>query len=168
MEVGLLVLGLLLGIGLGWYLQDRQQQENVAAHDTVHAVQVRQLQAELKDSDAALAEARERLIALQMEFKALEQRSLPLEADLAQSKRAAQQALELEAKQREVARTLQDQVARLERELAEARKAAAVEPVASSEPVEEAEPRTELAQSMAAAKPKVAASAKQRSGRSKR
>ena len=48
-----------------------------------------------------LAETKDRLIALQMEHRAADARAKPLEAELAQAKRAAEQAIEQEMRQRQ-------------------------------------------------------------------
>lgn len=170
MEVGLFVLGLLLGFALGWLFEARHRREEATAEAAAQATHLRQLQAQLAEADTAIKESHSRLIALELEHKALQQRTLPLEADLAQSKRAAQQAMEMEARQREATRTLQAEVARLERELAQARAASPPAPrpaePAPAAPAPEPAPPTAAA-STAGAPAKKAAGAKGRGGRNR-
>jgi hypothetical protein len=118
MEVGLFVLGLLIGGALVWYLLERQQGDAIRERDSAAETRIRHLQDEVKQADSALAETRDRLIALQLEHKALEERAQPLAAEAAQAKRGAQQALEMETPLRQTCQALQDEVARLKRELA--------------------------------------------------
>ena len=95
MEVGLFVLGVLVGIGLTWYLQERYRRtRRWSARPT--STRLAAIQNEVRESDSALAETKDRLIALQMEHRAAEARAKPLEAELAQAKRAAEQAIEQE------------------------------------------------------------------------
>ncbi len=115
MEVGLFVLGVLVGIGLAWYLLERARQDETAQRETAFQSRLNALQNELAESDAALAETKDRLIALQMETRATEARAEPLEAELAQAKRAAEQATEQEMRQREVNAQLKDEIAALKR-----------------------------------------------------
>ncbi|MGD9509749.1 MAG: hypothetical protein AB7I59_03940 [Geminicoccaceae bacterium] len=110
MEVGLFVLGILVGVGLAWYLLERWQREESQQREANFNTRLAALQEELRESDSALAETKERLIALQMEFRATEARAKPLEAELAQAKRAAAQATELEMKQRRLVAELQDRL----------------------------------------------------------
>lgn len=72
MEVGLFVLGILVGVGLCWYLQERIHLQETEAREANFQSRLTALQNELKESDAALAETRDRLIASQMEQKAAE------------------------------------------------------------------------------------------------
>ncbi|MFO1047959.1 MAG: hypothetical protein U1E52_08700 [Geminicoccaceae bacterium] len=108
MEVGLFVLGVLVGVGLAWYLLERYRRDENREREANFSARLATLQEELRQSDAALAETKERLIALQMEFRATEARAKPLEAELAQAKRAAEQAIEQEMKQRALVAELQD------------------------------------------------------------
>ena len=64
-------------------------------------------------ADSAHAETKERLIALQLEQKAIEQRTQPLEAELEQARRAARQAMDLEAQLRRRLEAAQEELARL-------------------------------------------------------
>ena len=66
-------------------------------------------------SDSALAETKDRLIAMQMEHRAADARAKPLEAEVAQAKRAAEQATEQEMKQRQLNAELQDELVALKR-----------------------------------------------------
>jgi predicted flap endonuclease-1-like 5' DNA nuclease len=111
MEVGLFVLGILVGVGLAWYLLERYRREEAQEREANFNARLAALQDELRESDSALAETKERLIALQMEFRATEARAKPLEAELAQAKRAAEQATELEMKQRRLVAELQERLA---------------------------------------------------------
>lgn len=115
MEVGLFVLGVLVGVGVTWYLLERARQEETVAREANFNARVAALQDEIRESDAALAETKDRLIALQMEYRATDARAKPLEAELAQAKRAAEQAIEQEMRQREVNARLQDEMAALKR-----------------------------------------------------
>ena len=116
MEVGLFVLGVLVGIGLTWYLLERYQRDEATAREANFNARAATLQSELGQSDAALAETKERLIALQMEQRAVEARAQSLEAEAAQAKRAAEQAVQQEMRQRQIATQLQDELAVLRRE----------------------------------------------------
>jgi predicted flap endonuclease-1-like 5' DNA nuclease len=111
MEVGLFVLGILVGVGLTWYLLERYRHEEAEQREANFNARLAALQDELRESDFALAETKERLIGLQMEFRATEARAKPLEAELAQAKRAAEQATELEMKQRRLVAELQERLA---------------------------------------------------------
>lgn len=111
MEVGLFVLGILVGIGLAWYLLERSRREEAQQREANFNARLASLQGELHDSDSALAETKERLIGLQMEFRAIEARAKSLEAELVQAKRAAEQATEMEMKQRRFVAELQDRSA---------------------------------------------------------
>ncbi len=102
MEVGLFVLGVLVGIGLTWYLLERYRRDETAERESSFNARLAVLQNELRESDAALVETKDRLIAMQMDHRAADARSKPLEAELAQAKRAAEQAIEQEMRQREV------------------------------------------------------------------
>ena len=93
MEVGLFVLGILVGVGLAWYLLDRYQRDESEAREANHHARVTALQDEIRESDSALAETKDRLIALQMEHRTADARAKSLEADAAQAKRAAEQAV---------------------------------------------------------------------------
>jgi chromosome segregation ATPase len=117
MEVGLLLLGILIGAAGAWYLQERYRRDDAQGREANFEARLAALQDEVRQADAAHAETKDRLIALQMEQKAIERRTEPLEAELAQAKRAAEQAMEMEAKQRQNCAALQDEVARLKREL---------------------------------------------------
>ena len=110
MEVGLFVLGILVGVGLTWYLLERYRRDETLEREANFNAKLANLHEELRQSDAALAETKDRLIALQMEHRALEARAKPLEAELAQAKRAAEQAIEQEMRQRELAARLQDEI----------------------------------------------------------
>lgn len=72
MEVGLFVLGILVGVGLCWYLLERLHLQEVDAREANFQLRLTALQNELKESDAALAETRDRLIAWRMEQSAVE------------------------------------------------------------------------------------------------
>lgn len=108
MEVGLFILGVLVGVGLAWYLLERYRRDENQEREANFSSRLATLQEELRQSDSALAETKERLIALQMEFRATEARAKPLEAELAQAKRAAEQAIEQEMKQRALVAELQE------------------------------------------------------------
>ena len=69
-------------------------------------------------ANAALAETKERLIALQMEQRTGETRGKSLAAEAAQAKRAADQAVEQEMRQRQLITQLQSELAGLRRETA--------------------------------------------------
>ena len=118
MEVGLFVLGILVGVGLTWYLLERYQRDEAAAREASFNARAAALQAELGESDAALDESKERLIALQMEQRTGETRSKSLAAEAAQAKRAAEQAVEQEMRQRQLVTQLQSELAGLRRETA--------------------------------------------------
>lgn len=111
MEVGLFVLGVLVGVGLAWYLLERYRRDENQEREANFSSRLATLQEELRQSDSALAETKERLIALQMESRATEARAKPLEAELAQAKRAAEQAIEQEMKQRRLLAELQERLA---------------------------------------------------------
>ena len=111
MEVGLFVLGVLVGVGLTWYLLERYRRDETQEREANFNSRLAMLQEELRQSDAALGETKDRLIAQQMEHRATEARARPLEAELAQAKRAAEQAIEQEMKQRELVAELQDRLA---------------------------------------------------------
>lgn len=113
MEVGLFVLGILIGIGLTWYLQDRYRKDDAEEREANFQSRLAAMQNEVKESDEALTETRDRLIALQMEHRAAEARAKPQEAELAQAKRATEQALEQESKQRQRCAVLEEELARL-------------------------------------------------------
>lgn len=66
MEVGLFVLGVLVGIGLCAYVLERQHAIVDLERETNFQSRLTALHNELKDSDAVLAETRDRLIALQL------------------------------------------------------------------------------------------------------
>ncbi len=108
MEVGLFILGVLVGVGLAWYLLERYRRDENREREANFSSRLATLQEELRQSDSALAETKERLIALQMESRATEARAKPLEAELAQAKRAAEQAIEQEMKQRALVAELQE------------------------------------------------------------
>ena len=108
MEVGLFILGVLVGVGLAWYLLERYRRDENREREANFSSRLATLQEELRQSDSALAETKERLIALQMEVRATEARAKPLEAELAQAKRAAEQAIEQEMKQRALVAELQE------------------------------------------------------------
>ena len=118
MEVGLFVLGILVGVGLTWYLLERYQNDEAAAREASFNARAAALQAELGESDGALAETKERLIALQMEQRTGETRGKSLAAEAAQAKRAAEQAVEQEMRQRQLVTQLQSELAGLRRETA--------------------------------------------------
>jgi predicted flap endonuclease-1-like 5' DNA nuclease len=149
MEVGLFVLSILIGAAATWYLQDRYRQDDATAREANFEARLAALQDELKQSDAALAETKDRLIALQMEQKARDGRGKPLEEELAQARRAAEQAMEMEAKQRQACATLQDEVARLKRELAGRAKAPAKRVAAPAPPAPAPAPAEAAASSTA-------------------
>mgnify|MGYP002388927519 CR=1 FL=1 len=132
MEVGLFVLGVLVGVGLAWYLLERYRRDENREREANFSARLATLQEELRQSDAALAETKERLIALQMEFRATEARAKPLEAELAQAKRAAEQAIEQEMKQRRLLAELQERLAGGTPEPAAPPQPAAVEAPAAS------------------------------------
>jgi predicted flap endonuclease-1-like 5' DNA nuclease len=111
MEVGLFVLGVLVGVGLTWYLLERYRRDETQEREANFNSRLAMLQEELRQSDAALGETKDRLIALQMEHRATEARARPLDAELAQAKRAAEQAIEQEMKQRQLVAELQDRLA---------------------------------------------------------
>lgn len=80
MEVGLFVLGVLVGVGLCWYLQERLHLQETEAREANFQSRLTALQNELKESDAALIETRDRLIASQIEQKAAEAEQRPATA----------------------------------------------------------------------------------------
>lgn len=63
----LFALGLIAGVGLHWYLHERSRTEDGAAREALHAAQLKALQDEVRQADAAHAETKQRLIALQLE-----------------------------------------------------------------------------------------------------
>ena len=85
MEVGLFVLGLLVGIGLTWYLLERQRADETAEREANFTARLAALQSELHESDSALAETKDRLIALQMEHRTADARARTMDAELAQA-----------------------------------------------------------------------------------
>jgi predicted flap endonuclease-1-like 5' DNA nuclease len=115
MEVGLFVFGLLVGIGLTWFLLGRAMADEQNARDSAAQARITALQNELADSDATLSETKDRLIAVQLEARAVEAKANPLQAELAQAKRAAEQAIEQEMRQRELTTQLRDELAALKR-----------------------------------------------------
>ncbi len=66
-EFFMFALGLIAGVGLHRYLHERYRKEDTAAHDARHAAQLKALQDEVRQADAAHAETKQRLIALQLE-----------------------------------------------------------------------------------------------------
>ena len=64
--IGMLVLGLLIGIGLAWQLDERKRATETAAREALHAARLKQLQEEVFQADSAHAETKERLISLQL------------------------------------------------------------------------------------------------------
>src|SRR5215213_6755750 len=116
MEVGLFVLGVLVGVGLIWYLLERYRRDESEAREANFNARVAALQDEIRQSDSALAETKDRLILLQMEQRTAEARAKPLEAELAQAKCAAEQATEQEMKLRQVVAQLQDELAASKRD----------------------------------------------------
>lgn len=85
--VGLFVLGLLIGVGLAWYLQEKYRAEDARARDALHEARLKQMQDEVLQADSAHAETKERLIALQLAHTELERRAEALEAELARLRR---------------------------------------------------------------------------------
>ena len=150
MEIWMFIFGLLLGAGVAWFLGERYRKDQMRELEAVHEGRLKQLQDELKQADAANAETRERLIALQMEHKALQERLPPLEAELAQAKRAAEQAAAGEARANATVTALREEVGRLRRQL-ESRVDAAVPAEAGGGPA--APPAVEGAARPAAAAP---------------
>jgi predicted flap endonuclease-1-like 5' DNA nuclease len=145
MEVGLFVLGALVGVGLAWYLLERYRRDETEERQSNFDKRVAALQEELRQSDAALAETKDRLIALQMEHRAAEGRTKPLQAELAQAKRAAEQAVEQEMRQRELAARLQDELAAMQRGQAPAAPAgASADALADTTPAPAAKPADDL------------------------
>ena len=67
MEVGLFVLGILVGIGVCGYLLERHGAAEADEREANFQARLAAMQSELKDSDSALVETRDRLIALQLE-----------------------------------------------------------------------------------------------------
>jgi len=82
--IGLFILGLLLGVALAWYLQERYRAEDTTEREAMHESRLKQLQDEVVQADSAHAETKERLIALQMQHKDVEQRAQAHDAELAQ------------------------------------------------------------------------------------
>ena len=115
MEVGLFVFGMLVGIGLTWFLLGRAMADEQNARDSAARARIAALQNELAESDAALNETKDRLIAVQLDARAVEAKASPLQAELAQAKRAAEQAMEQEMRQRELTAQLRDELAALKR-----------------------------------------------------
>ena len=115
MEVGLFVFGMLVGIGLTWFLLGRAMADEQNARDSAAQARIAALQNELAESDAALNETKDRLIAVQLDARAVEAKASPLQAELAQAKRAAEQAMEQEMRQRELTAQLRDELAALKR-----------------------------------------------------
>jgi predicted flap endonuclease-1-like 5' DNA nuclease len=113
MEVGLFVFGMLVGIGLTWFLLGRAMADEQNARDGAAQARIAALQNELAESDAALNETKDRLIAVQLDARAVEAKASPLQAELAQAKRAAEQAMEQEMRQRELTAQLRDELAAL-------------------------------------------------------
>ncbi len=62
----LFALGLVAGVGLHWYLHERYRKEDHSAREAQHAAQLKALQDEVRQADAAHAETKQRLIALQL------------------------------------------------------------------------------------------------------
>ena len=81
MEVGLFVLGILVGVGLAWYLLDRYQHDESEAREANHNARLAALQDELREFDFALAETKERLIALADGVRTADARAKSLEAE---------------------------------------------------------------------------------------
>ena len=103
MEVGLFVLGVLVGVGLTWYLLERYRRDETAEREAHFNARVAgAAERDPRIRRRRLAETKDRLIALQMEHRAADARAKPLEAELAQAKRAAEQAIEQEMRQREL------------------------------------------------------------------
>ena len=115
MEVGLFVFGMLVGIGLTWFLLGRAMADEQNARDSAAQARIAALQNELAESDAALNETKDRLIAVQLDARAVEAKASPLQAELAQAKRAAEQAMEQEMRQRELTAQLRDELTALKR-----------------------------------------------------
>jgi hypothetical protein len=112
MEVGLFILGILIGVGLTWYLQERYRKDDAQEREANFQSRLAVMQNEVRESDAALAETKERLIALQMEQRVHEARTKPLEAELAEARRVAERAQTELAEQRESLAALRDELAR--------------------------------------------------------
>lgn len=107
------ILGLAIGAGLAWYLLEQYRTDDAKEREAQHEARLKQLQEEVLQADSAHAETKERLIALQLEQKAIEQRTQPLEAELEQARRAARQAMDLEAQLRRRLEAAQEELARL-------------------------------------------------------
>ena len=45
--LGMLVLGLLIGVGLAWYLQEKHREEETSEHQALHEARLKQLQDEV-------------------------------------------------------------------------------------------------------------------------
>lgn len=116
MEVGLFIFGLLLGGGLAWFLLERYREDEAKEREAGFDNRLRQLQDQLKEADSANGETRERLIALQMEHKALAERMPALEAELAQTRQRAEQAAAAERQAGEIAAGLRAEIERLQRQ----------------------------------------------------
>ena len=145
MEVGLFVLGVLVGVGLTWYLLERYRRDETQEREANFNSKLAMLHEELRQSDAALGETKDRLIALQMEHRATESRARPLEAELAQAKRAAEQAIEQEMKQRQLVADLQDRLAGTKPSAkAPSAEPAPVTPAASAKPAAKADDLTAI------------------------
>ena len=112
MEVGLFVLGVLVGVIT--VLLERYRRDETAEREAHFNALGRPPERDPR-SDSALAETKDRLIAMQMEHRAADARAKPLEAELAQAKRAAEQATEQEMKQRQLNAELQDELVALKR-----------------------------------------------------
>lgn len=109
------ILGLAIGAGLAWYLLEQYRTDDAKEREAQHEARLKQLQDEVLQADSAHAETKERLIALQLEQKAIEQRTQPLEAELEQARRAARQAMDLEAQLRRRLEAAQEELAQLKR-----------------------------------------------------
>lgn len=77
--IGMLVLGLLIGIGLAWHLDERRHAADMAAREARHAARLRQMQDEVFQADSAHAETKERLISLQLAQPGLERQAAEAE-----------------------------------------------------------------------------------------
>jgi predicted flap endonuclease-1-like 5' DNA nuclease len=77
----LFCLGLIAGVGLHWYLHDRYRKEDTSAREAQHAAQLKALQEEVRQADAAHNETKQRLIALQFERGQPVDGALPAAAD---------------------------------------------------------------------------------------
>ena len=77
--IGMLALGLLIGFGLAWHLDERQRATDDAARETQQAARLKLLQDEVLQADSAHAETKERLIGLQLTQTALERQAAEAE-----------------------------------------------------------------------------------------